>query len=688
MPARSQDQPLNTWRHFPAYTNAKSITRANSSLFITSQNGFWKLEDDNIETISTAAGFSDISIGTVKFLEEEELLLIGYNSGAIDLLSSTRIVSDVSLRDLRITSKKSHYDQTFTNGKIYLAGELGVVEFNLDRRRAQDIYQNIGPAGTAIICYQINNLSDSIYAFCNQGLFVGATSDNLLDFNNWTQKIDQRFGPQTTSENTEEEIYFSDGTPHLFRLRAGDNLDTILLGNNITSIAQALDGVLATTIDSIYTITRDEVVSQEKTAFLVNDIEAIGNDLWLATQNNGLINATTNTSANPSGMANDQIENVSVSNNTTFFFHGDSSGDRYSVYQDGALRGNRVDLVDKPVDQFTFQGQDYLLDQLRGIYSINDRAFLPNPAQSGQFTEALIDKNRLYLGLEDSSTPILFSDNLNDWISVNGSTLTGNSAKRLQVSQGGVIYFINDRMELIAIDPTSDLIRRISSIAGISGTLTDFGISLEDELLICSSRGLYAFNDATFIFEDEDAQKVVISDGNLVQNDDFSAMTVDSGNRVWVATSDGLWQYDSGFDNQIGFFSSENSDLPDNRILRLDFQSETGLLWVSTDKGVASLQTDAGPRFATHQKVSLFPNPYQLRQNNGFITVNGLVDQATIKITSLTGKYVNEIASNGSRASWNLQDFQGNTVSPGIYLFFSSNDTGDETLVAKLLIEL
>jgi len=80
----------------------------------------------------------------------------------------------------------------------------------------------------------------------------------------------------------------------------------------------------------------------------------------------------------------------------------------------------------------------------------------------------------------------------------------------------------------------------------------------------------------------------------------------------------------------------------------------------------------------------VFPNP--VKENyNGKIAIRGLVNNANVKITDINGNLVFESFANGGQAIWDGKNQSGNRASTGVYLVFSSNIDGEETMVSKIL---
>ena len=85
------------------------------------------------------------------------------------------------------------------------------------------------------------------------------------------------------------------------------------------------------------------------------------------------------------------------------------------------------------------------------------------------------------------------------------------------------------------------------------------------------------------------------------------------------------------------------------------------------------------------QNVLIFPNPVY-HNYDGLISISGLTDNTNVKITDVSGNLVFEVYSEGGTASWDGRSFSGDRVQTGVYLFFCTNSSIDESIVKKVLI--
>ena len=110
----------------------------------------------------------------------------------------------------------------------------------------------------------------------------------------------------------------------------------------------------------------------------------------------------------------------------------------------------------------------------------------------------------------------------------------------------------------------------------------------------------------------------------------------------------------------------------------------SGEVFIGTEKGIISYRSDATKGYDSYNNVTVFPNP--VKENyNGKIAIKGLVNNANVKITDINGNLVFESFANGGQAIWDGKTQSRNRASTGVYLVFSTNTDGEETMVSKIL---
>ena len=162
--------------------------------------------------------------------------------------------------------------------------------------------------------------------------------------------------------------------------------------------------------------------------------------------------------------------------------------------------------------------------------------------------------------------------------------------------------------------------------------------------------------------------------GELFAGEAIRAIAVDGGNRKWIGTGAGLFLIDDARDNpQLANYGEDDSPLLSNEITAMSYDGSTGLLWIGTDAGLVSFQTDAtvGEPFAHAADVEIFPQPVR-PDYDGPITIRGLARDSNVKITDTQGRLVFEGDAVGGTATWDGRDYNGRAAVTGVYFVWGT----------------
>ena len=207
-----------------------------------------------------------------------------------------------------------------------------------------------------------------------------------------------------------------------------------------------------------------------------------------------------------------------------------------------------------------------------------------------------------------------------------------------------------------------------------------------------TEKGIGVFYNPENIFAggDFDAQQVLVQQGLYVQylmeNEMVTALAIDGANRKWIGTDrGGLYLFSEDGTKQINHFTAENSPLFSNRISSLAINPETGEVFIGTDKGIISYKGTATEGGETNENVYAFPNPVK-EGYEGLIAIKGLVSNAQVRITDISGNLICSTKAEGGQAIWNGKNYDGRRARTGVYLVYANNDKGEEKIVTKILI--
>ena len=144
----------------------------------------------------------------------------------------------------------------------------------------------------------------------------------------------------------------------------------------------------------------------------------------------------------------------------------------------------------------------------------------------------------------------------------------------------------------------------------------------------------------------------------LFEDENVTAVAFDGGDRLWLGSDRGLWAFSETFQTQMHHFTSENSFLPSNTILELAYDGQSGVLFVLTEEGLVSYQTNSSAPLSSNSQITIYPNPITASYD-GDLIISGIVGDALIKFATIEGTILYETQANGSTASWDLIKFNG-----------------------------
>ena len=222
-----------------------------------------------------------------------------------------------------------------------------------------------------------------------------------------------------------------------------------------------------------------------------------------------------------------------------------------------------------------------------------------------------------------------------------------------------------------------------------SNNVKSIAIDRDGQMWVGTDRGVVVFDNPSAVFSGKnfDAYTPVFERRRLLGNETVTSIAIDGGNRKWMGTRNGIFLFSPDGTELISNFNEKNSPLPSNEILYITAELNTGEVYIRTSKGMVSYRGSAteGNSKQDENKVKVFPNPVR-PDFEGQIGIEGLVENAFVKITDVAGNLVYETRANGGTAVWNGKTLAGGRVETGIYLIFSANKKGEETLVSRLAV--
>ncbi len=222
-----------------------------------------------------------------------------------------------------------------------------------------------------------------------------------------------------------------------------------------------------------------------------------------------------------------------------------------------------------------------------------------------------------------------------------------------------------------------------------SSNVRSLALDRDGQIWVGTDRGVVVFDNPPAVFSGKnfDAYTPVFERRRLLGNETVTSIAVDGGNRKWMGTRNGIFLFSPDGTELVSNFNERNSPLPTSEISYITAEPNTGEVYIRTPKGMISYRgtaTEAGLK-QDENAVKIFPNPVR-PDFEGQIGIEGLVENAFVKITDIAGNLVYETRASGGTAVWNGRKLSGERVETGIYLIFSGNAKGEETLVSRLAV--
>jgi len=158
-------------------------------------------------------------------------------------------------------------------------------------------------------------------------------------------------------------------------------------------------------------------------------------------------------------------------------------------------------------------------------------------------------------------------------------------------------------------------------------------------------------------------------------------IALDERNNKWIATSNGLGMINSKGEF-VEVFTTFNSKICANNVLRLKIDKKTGDVWVGTDDGLSRFESGIGAPAENLSQVVPFPNPFIIQDGTEILTFDRLPYPAEVRIFTVAGELIKEIKS-GNR--WDGKNKAGDLVASGIYLFHVQDPSG-KSAVGKIAV--
>jgi ligand-binding sensor domain-containing protein len=733
---QAQSIKVGEWRDHLSYFETFDVcaqgdliyTSTDKALFVYNKN------DQSIERLNTLNGLSDANVSAIS--SNQTTLIVGYENGNLDIIENNKTENLADIKRASIIANKRINSINIEANIAYLSCGFGIVVLDLQKREIKDTYY-IGAGGTYMNIIGTSISNNKLFAATEQGIYTADLNQtNLADFQAW-EKMSFKENAKINLIETYAGKLFANIKGNTFN---SDSLYTYD-GANWELFSHPYSNVSLKVSDNILVVTSKYGVNRYN-----EDLESIQNlssgvfnfskkefragiyldgEYWIADKNNGLLHYKSGNSEQiiPSGPHKSDVAQIQNFGDEIWLAHGSKDENWDPTWSKNELSILKNDFwshtstlleneIHDPVAIAQRGNITYVASWQAGLAELENKelSILYNNSNSSLQKRFPHDDWTNIGALEFDSQGNLWCTNAQtleplsvqytngEWESFSlGNTVTENqNLAKLLIDQNDQKWVQLKNNGLIVFDETRSgtKAKKISNGENNGNLNSDrvFAMAedLDGEIWIGTDNGVCVFYDPSAIFEGEKAATIIVTqDGyntHLLNGLLINDIEIDGANRKWFATNNsGVVLTSENGTEEIYHFTAENSPLFSNKVIDIEINQESGEVFFATDKGLISYRSGATEGSNDFSNVLVFPNPVK-PDYEGTISIKGLLTDAVVKITDISGNLVYKTTALGGQANWDGKRTNGEEVNSGVYLIFCSDEDGNENHVSKLLI--
>ena len=742
--------PVGSWKDHLSYSSSLSLAAGDDKVFSSAGAAVlvYDIATRSASSLSRVTGLNETLVSSVAWCDQEETLIIVYRNTSVDLLRKGVVTNIPDIKNKYIPGLKEIYGITVAGSRAMLSGSFGIVVLDLGGRYVADTWRpgsdgEINPVAATVI------MADRIYAATAAGVFSAPlTRPGLSYFGNWERMEGlpvpgSSYGGIAAAGTA---LFISKpGSPSsadsLFRIIPGEDASLVHTspGGSIRSVGASGNSVSVAMTSALRIYSAQGTLLREITSYGSNAANPVaaaftGQSLWIADASAGLVSTddyATYVSHTLPGPYTNNVADIQFSGNNFYVTGGtvdNAWGNVYRPLQVFTGTGDRwrSTILYRPEDRDAMrvlsdpddENHYFVSSWGNGLYEFMEGEMVMNYNQENSPLSSIIPGENFTricglaydrdgnLWMTQSGVPgnlkALTPDG--NWISTSlnlGVPVAGD----MVIDRNGFIWVILPRgYGLLVYDPagtpetlTDDRYLRLQvtdTEGHVMNNLFSIASDKDGSIWLGTDMGPAVFYNPGKAFTGElKATRIKIprNDGSgladyLLGTETVTSICVDGANRKWLGTmSSGAWLMSDDGKDELIHFNSSNSPLLSNNIVKINVNPVTGEVWFGTAEGIISFRGDATSGKEDFSSVYVFPNPVR-EDFEGVVTVTGLVENSSVKITDISGNLVYETTSTGGQATWDLRNYRSARVTTGVYLVFCSNEDGSLARVTKLLV--
>lgn len=714
------------WRTHLSYKNAVICESTQRYVYAASTQGFFRvmMNYGDMEKLGKEEGFANNEVTTLEYNSEKNILFIGYADGNIDLLQNDRLILNIpGFKNKALQGDKRILGASFNENEALISTYFGLLVVDMVNFEINDSYSSIGPNGTAISVLSATIVGDSVYIGTDKGIRFAkwSKSINLNDFTQWQWAYESGKPAQHLSRYKNSLLFESDSTIYQWRngltqflpekrpvARIWRNTNGTHIGRQGEIRSYGPNGMVSETINLVTGIT-------QFTDGIFWFCTGIGPGV-IKKDPAGEIAYMPDGPADPSifRMTQNAANILASAGGVSSTFGNAFNNAGFYQYTPAGWKNNLASPFNTNMYDFTFvqyiKSKNWYMaaTHSNGILVIKDGVIINrydenNSPLKRQPPINLIkvsgiaedSKGNIWIASFGADAPLFCLTKSGQWKTpqvpsacreVKELSIDYLDRKWMILQTGGIQVFDEGK----SIDIASD--DKTVYLGTQQGLITPEVLTVKSDNLgytwIGTNQGLNVYSGSSNLFISPKLDRYIVdqdgSVGYLMGEETINDICVDGGDRKWMATNNGLFLIESYGQRVMKHFNAQNSPLLSNRVICIGQSNTTGEIFAGTDKGIVSYRSDANQAEELFDKIKVYPNPVPPKYD-GLITIEGLTNNAEVKITDVTGKLIYQTKANGGKATWNGFRMDGSTPNSGVLFVFAINTDGSETAMGKFI---